>query len=120
MNQKRLPITQDPLKVTNKIIFAYGLWHREHQRDVRRNQINLRVVFLSKLMDVRTLNTGIMNQSINHSDEHLNATAAQRLALAAVGGRVDSPSKRESAEARKMLKKRGAYPKSGARCVGRP
>ena len=30
---------------------------------------------------------------------------------------MDSPSKRESAEARKMLKKRAAYPKSGARIV---
>ena len=44
---------------------------------------------------------------------------AQRLALPAWGGRVDSPSKRESAEAKKMPKKRGAYPKSGARCVRR-
>src|SRR5678809_690269 len=78
MNQKRLPITQDPLKVTNKNIFAYRLWHREHQRDVRRNQINLRVVFLSKLIDAARLNTGVMNQSINHSDEDLNATAARR------------------------------------------
>jgi hypothetical protein len=30
---------------------------------------------------------------------------------------VDSPPKRESAQARKKLKKRGAYPKSGARLV---
>ena len=32
---------------------------------------------------------------------------------------MDSPSKRESARAKKMLKKRDAYPKSGARIVGR-
>ena len=32
---------------------------------------------------------------------------------------MDSLSKRDSAEARNMLKKRGAYPKSGARCVRR-
>jgi hypothetical protein len=31
---------------------------------------------------------------------------------------VNSPSKRNSAQARNMLKKRGAYPKSGARIVG--
>ena len=43
---------------------------------------------------------------------------AQRLALAAVGGRVDSPSKREKLKAREMLKKRGAYPPSAARIVG--
>jgi hypothetical protein len=45
--------------------------------------------------------------------------AAQRRALPAWGGRVDSPSKWDSAEAGKILKKRGAYPKSGARIVGR-
>jgi hypothetical protein len=43
---------------------------------------------------------------------------AQRLALPAWGGRVDSLSKREKLEAAKNAKKRGAYPKSGARCVG--
>jgi hypothetical protein len=32
---------------------------------------------------------------------------------------VDSPSKRDSSKARKMLEKRGAYPKSGARIVRR-
>jgi hypothetical protein len=48
--------------------------------------------------------------------DHRNA---QRLALPACGGRGDSPSKRDSAKARKMPEKRGAYPKSGARCVGR-
>jgi hypothetical protein len=41
--------------------------------------------------------------------------SAQRLALAAVGGRVDSPSKRKKLKARKMLKKRGAYPKSASK-----
>src|SRR5215213_11194976 len=35
------------------------------------------------------------------------------------GGSVDSPSKREKLEARNMLKKRGAYPKSGAPIVRR-
>ena len=44
--------------------------------------------------------------------------AAQRLALPAWGGRVDSLSKRESAKARKMPKKRGAYPKSGHAVLG--
>ena len=43
---------------------------------------------------------------------------AQRLALAAWGGRVDSSSKRDKAQSQKKLKKRGAYPKSGARFVG--
>ncbi len=33
-------------------------------------------------------------------------TAAERLALAAVGGSVDSPSKRKKPKARKMLEKR--------------
>ena len=42
---------------------------------------------------------------------------AQRLALAAWGGRVDSSSKRDKAQSQKKLKKRGAYPKSGARIV---
>ena len=37
-------------------------------------------------------------------------TAAQRLALPAWGGRVDSPSKRESAPARKMLKNAARTP----------
>ena len=46
-------------------------------------------------------------------------TVAQRLALPAWGGRVDSPSKRDTAEAKKKLEKRGAYPKSGARIVRR-
>jgi len=32
---------------------------------------------------------------------------------------VDSPSKREKLKARNMLKKRGAYPPSAARCVRR-
>jgi hypothetical protein len=49
----------------------------------------------------------------------LRTSAPQRRALAAVGGRVDSPSKREKPKARKMPKKRGAYPPSAARCVGR-
>ena len=44
---------------------------------------------------------------------------AQRLALPAWGGRLNSPSKWDSAEATKKLKKRGAYPKSGARIVRR-
>jgi hypothetical protein len=44
---------------------------------------------------------------------------AQRFALPAGGGRVDPPSKRDSAAAREMPKKRGAYPKSGARIVRR-
>jgi hypothetical protein len=35
------------------------------------------------------------------------------------GGGVDSPSKRKKPKATKMLKKRGAYPKSAARLVGR-
>ena len=39
------------------------------------------------------------------------------MALPAWGGRVDSLSKREKPKAKKMPKKRGAYPKSGARCV---
>lgn len=43
--------------------------------------------------------------------------ASQRLAVPAWGERVDSPSKWESAQAGNMLKKRGAYTKSGARCV---
>jgi hypothetical protein len=43
--------------------------------------------------------------------------AAERFALAVVGERVDSPSKRKKLKARKMLKKRGAYPPSGARGV---
>jgi hypothetical protein len=42
---------------------------------------------------------------------------AQRLALPAWGGRVDKPSKRKQLKATKTLKKRGAYPKSGARIV---
>jgi hypothetical protein len=46
-------------------------------------------------------------------------SAAQRGALAAVGGRVDSPPKREKPKARKKLKKRAAYPPSAARCVRR-
>jgi hypothetical protein len=37
--------------------------------------------------------------------------SAQRSALAAVGGSVDSPSKREKPKAGKMLIKRAAYPK---------
>ena len=45
--------------------------------------------------------------------------ASQRSALAAVGGRVDSPSKRKKLKAAKMLKKRGAYPPSAARIVRR-
>lgn len=32
---------------------------------------------------------------------------------------MDSPAKRNPAKAKKMPKKRGAYPKSGARCVRR-
>ncbi len=47
----------------------------------------------------------------------ISRLAAQRWALAAVGGSVDSPSKREKPKARKMPQKRGAYPKSGARIV---
>jgi hypothetical protein len=35
---------------------------------------------------------------------HSEQRAAQRSALAAVGGRVDSPSRREQPKARKMLK----------------
>ena len=55
-------------------------------------------------------------------------TTAQRLALAAVGGWGDSPSKRNRLRATKTLKKRAAYPPHGpgvlcrgsaARCVGR-
>ena len=46
--------------------------------------------------------------------------AAQRSALPAWGGSVNSPSKRDSPQARKVLKKRGAYPKSGARFVSPP
>jgi hypothetical protein len=49
----------------------------------------------------------------------LSSVSAQRLALAAVGGRVDSPSKRKKLKATKMPKKRAAYPPSAARCVGR-
>jgi hypothetical protein len=45
-------------------------------------------------------------------------SATQRGALAAVGGRVDSPSKREKLKAREISKKRGAYPPSAARIVG--
>jgi hypothetical protein len=44
---------------------------------------------------------------------------AQRPALAAVGGRVDAPSKRKKPKAGKMLKKRAAHPPSAARFVGR-
>ena len=39
---------------------------------------------------------------------------AQRLVLAAVGGSVDSPSKRKKLKATKMPKKRAAYPPSAA------
>jgi hypothetical protein len=56
---------------------------------------------------------------INHKQLVMMRRAGQRFALPAWGGRVDSPSKRETAEARNMIKKRGAYPKSGARCVRR-
>ncbi len=44
--------------------------------------------------------------------------AAERSALAAVGGSVDSPSKRKKPKARQMPKKRGAYPPSVARLLG--
>ena len=54
-----------------------------------------------------------------NSTRALTACTAQRLALPAWGGSVESPSKRDSAEAKKKLKKRGAYPESGARCVRR-
>jgi hypothetical protein len=47
----------------------------------------------------------------------LTPEAAQRLALAAWGGSVDSPPKRRKLKAMKTLKKRGAYPKSAARIV---
>jgi hypothetical protein len=50
----------------------------------------------------------------------LLSSTAQRLALAAVGGRVDEPSKREKPKAKKKAKKRAAYPPSAARCVGPP
>jgi hypothetical protein len=49
----------------------------------------------------------------------MNVFSAQRLALAAWGGRVDSPSKREKLKVTKKAQKRGAYPKSAARYVGR-
>jgi hypothetical protein len=45
--------------------------------------------------------------------------STQRPALAAVGGRVDAPSKRKKPKAKKTLKKRAAYPPSAARRVGR-
>jgi len=45
--------------------------------------------------------------------------AAQRLALAAVGESVESPSKREKSKASKTAKKRAAHPPSAARIVGR-
>jgi len=38
----------------------------------------------------------------------ISSASAQRGALAAVGGRVDKPSKREKPEARKKLKKNAA------------
>jgi hypothetical protein len=41
---------------------------------------------------------------------HLQITAAQRLALAAAGGGVELPSKRQKLKATKMPKKRAAYP----------
>jgi hypothetical protein len=44
--------------------------------------------------------------------------SAQRWALAAVGGSVDSPSKRKKLEARQKPKKRGTYPPSAACRVG--
>jgi hypothetical protein len=44
--------------------------------------------------------------------------AAQRHALAAWGGRVDLPPKREKIKVAKNAEKRGAYPKSAARIVG--
>jgi hypothetical protein len=52
---------------------------------------------------------------INHGK-----TATQRLALAAVGGRVDLPPKREKLKATKKLQKRAESHSSGARCVSRP
>ena len=50
----------------------------------------------------------------------IHEVVAQRLALAAVGGRVDKPSKRKKLKARKTPKKRAAYPPSAARIVRQP
>jgi hypothetical protein len=105
-------------EVMNKVFFTNGLWHRKHKRNVRFNQFKLRVVLLSILIDTSIINTWVMDERVNHFCAGLKVTAAQRLALAAVGGRVDSPSKQETLKATKMPKKRAAYPPSAARCVG--
>ena len=65
MNRKKPPPAQDPLEMIDEILFADGLRHGEHQGDVRFNQISLRVVSLSKLIDLLSLKLWVMNNRKN-------------------------------------------------------
>ena len=56
-----------------------------------------------------------MMAMLNHCSNFILLQPAQRCALAAVGRRVDSLSKRDSAEATKKLKKRAAYRPSASK-----
>src|SRR5215216_4481074 len=78
MNRKRPPTPQDAPKVSDEISFADGRRHGEHQRDVRPNQVNLRVIFLSELRDAPGIDIRVMNQRVNHACEDPRTTVASR------------------------------------------
>jgi hypothetical protein len=73
MERKGLPIPQDTLKVMDKMIFADNLRQWEHQRDMRRDQADLRVIFFAKLIDLPAIDVWVMNQCEEHSCQHSNA-----------------------------------------------
>ena len=65
---KGMPSLQGTFDLMNKVCFADRISNREHQRDMRIDQLELRVIFPSELIDRINIDLGIMNQCVEHKD----------------------------------------------------
>ena len=65
---KGMPALQGTFDLMNKGCFADRISNRKHQRDMRIDQLELRVVFPSELIDRMNIDLGIMNQCVEHKD----------------------------------------------------